>query len=48
MKTTTIVIGALVALGIMMAGWIYIYWDKAVPIGWCNILSVNWLLPSLR
>jgi alcohol dehydrogenase (cytochrome c) len=43
MKTITIVVGAVVALGLIMAGWIYIYWDKAVPIAAMAINYVRYL-----
>ena len=32
MKTKSIVLGAIIALGLIAAGWVYLYWDKAVPI----------------
>ena len=40
MKTISIVLGAIVALGLIVAGWFYIYWDKAVPIA---AMAINYV-----
>jgi len=40
MKTISIVLGAIVALGLIAAGWVYIYWDKAVPIA---AMAINYV-----
>jgi len=43
MKTKSIVLGAIIALGLIAAGWVYLYWDKAVPIAAMAINYVRYL-----
>jgi len=40
MKSISIVLGAIVALGLIAGGWIYIYWNTAVPIA---AMAINYL-----
>ena len=40
MKTIFIIFGVFVALGLIAAGWVYVYWDKAVPIA---ALAINYV-----
>jgi alcohol dehydrogenase (cytochrome c) len=40
MKTISIVFGAIVALGLIAAGWVYMYWDKAAPIA---AMAINYV-----